>query len=834
MRNETRTNRQAILFASMVFYIVLLIASHVWQFGTNSYVSSLNEMHDLYTPLDAIDRNGHPIPDRVVRVQDARWGLTSSDPEQMPVLLLHGSPGSGSNFSDLGPLIAADHRSVYAPDLPGFGQSDWSPNLSYASQSRYMAAFLDSVNVERVHVVGWSSSGGVALQMADQFPDRIASLTLLAGIGAQKTEGTGSYFFEHVKYAVGYFGLGLIPEAIPHFGFLGSFKARAGWLQAFWDSDQRELTEIMPTIVTPVMILHGRDDPLVPAWGAELHHEMMASSKLVMLDASHFLPFMQATETAGYLNAFFDRHDEAGVAPETGYLNLAPVPDRHGADGLLHKIAGWIQSVPWWVQLISVVILVRYCTTVGLAIVMLFAAMMSVDFGVAILGMMVGRGWWLFCGAHRIDRPFYLLGWVRGTAYVLGVFIVGLPGGGITVSLTERYGIIGFAVGFLVFLGVLSAMRLVVTWEGRQRLKGEFNRITNHEYWVTGLVYLPMLWWGVKRMIARRWLIELTSVNPGYAHDAGIMCESKMDINHKLGDGTVDDQAILHCVLIEEGTNKCRVDQAVDALNTDDRLGGYPVFCKPDQGERGRAVEMVRSESELIAYCTESDEAFVIQQRHAGDMEVGVLWVRHTESITDSNYNGPSGFIYAITIKHFPVVVGDGKQSIRRLILGNKRYRAQSRMFMTRMSDHLNMVPDVGEEIALGIAGNHSQGAMFTDGVHLITDELSARIGEIVDRFIDDQGRGFDIGRFDLRCDSLEELSQGKGFGIVELNGLTSEPTNLYDPKRSIFWAWDMLCGYWIHAEQLGAARLETKTGEMVDKETWKKLRGALVRVMFT
>ena len=825
MRNKTRTNRQAIWFASIVFYIVLLIASHVWMFGT-VVTNDANRASELAHVL--LDDDGARL-----RIFSDQWIPEGKAPDQTTVLLLHGSPGNAGAFQDLGPLLRGNRR-VIAPDLPGYGRSSLASDLSYKSQAGHMMDMLDALGVERAHVVGWSSSGGVAIEMADQFPDRVATITLLAGIGAQETEQSGSYFFEHVKYGVGYVGLGVIPELIPHFGYLGRFKDRAGWLKAFWDSDQRELTKIMPTITTPTLILQGRHDFLVMDWAAEIHHEMMPSSKLVMLDASHFLPFQQAEETAGYLNAFFDRHDVAGVSPETGYLNLAPVRDRHGFDAVLHRVGQWVRAVPWWVQLIVVVVLVRYCTTVGLAIVMLLASMMSVDFGVAILGMMVGRGWWLVRGAHQIDRPFSLLGWVRGIAYVLGVFVVGMPSGAMTVFLTERLGVFGFVVGFLVFLGVLSAMRLIVTWEGRQRLKGEFNRITNHEYWVTGLVYLPMLWWGVKRMISRRWLIELTSVNPGYAHDAGIMCESKMDINRKLGDGTVDDQAILHCVLIEEGTNQRRVNDAIEAVKNDNRLGGYPVFCKPDQGERGRGVEMVRTDAELVAYCAGNDEAFVIQQRHAGEMEVGVLWVRHIESITDANHAGASGFIYAITIKHFPVVVGDGKRSIRRLILGNKRYRAQSRMFLTRMSEHLSMVPEVGEEIALGIAGNHSQGAMFTDGAHLITDELSARIGEIVDRFIDDQGRGFDIGRFDLRCESLEGLAQGEGFGIVELNGLTSEPTNLYDPKRSIFWAWDMLCGYWLHAERLGAARLETKTGEMVDKETWKKIRGALVRVMFT
>jgi len=824
-----------------VVYLMVLIASHVFQLMSGGINDSLLPGADR--PSVVISNRGHDgevIAGEMLDVVYQQWGAwADEDPDaKTPVLLMHGAPGMGTDFARIGGLLTGGNRAVYSPDLVGFAQSEMGDDVSYRVQARHMFSFLDSMDVDRVHLVGWSNGGGVGLQMANLDPDRVASLTMLASVGAQESEGSGSYFFEHVKYAVGLGAISFVPDLIPHFGVLGTRDLRIGWLWSFWDSDQRELTRIMPTITTPVMILHGRYDPLVPAWGAELHHEMMPTSKLIMLDASHFLPFMQSQETAGYLNAFFDRHDQAGVAPETGYLNLSPVPDRHGANEALHRIADWVLRVPWWVQLIAVVILVRYCTIAGLVITMLFSSMMSVDFGIAILGMMVGRSWWLIHGAHRIDRPFYLLGWVRGVAYVLGVFIVGLSGGGITVWLTERYGIIGFALGFLIFLGVLSGMRLIVTWEGRQRLKGEFNRITCHEYWVTGLVYLPMIWWGVKRIIRRKGLVELTSVNPGYAHDGGIMCESKMDINLKLGDGTVDDGAVLHCVLIEENEHlQQRIDRAIEAIRNDSHLGGLPVYCKPDQGERGRAVAMVKTEEDLIAYCQSNDEPFVIQQRHSGAMEVGVLWVRNIESITNANYDGQSGFIYAITLKEFPAVIGDGKRSVRRLILGNKRYRAQSRMFFDRMNDEfdeLGNVPAIGESVSLGAMGDHSQGAKFTDGTHLITDALTTRIGEIVDRFVDEQGRGFDIGRFDLRCDSLEELAKGEGFGIVELNGLTSEPTNLYDPKRSIFWAWNMLCGYWLHAERIAKVRVATNTGEPVDRATWKKIKWALVRVMFT
>lgn len=328
----------------------------------------------------------------------------------------------------------------------------------------------------------------------------------------------------------------------------------------------------------------------------------------------------------------------------------------------------------------------------------------------------------------------------------------------------------------------------------------------------------------------------MTAVNPGYADDAGVQDESKSDLNIKLGDGTNDNSSVLHCVLIESDDHiDNRIKTAIDAIDNDPTLGGLPVICKPDKGERGRAVRLELTKEGVIDYCKTNTEPFVLQRYHPGPLELGILWIRHVDSITNPNYSGPSGFIYAITIKHFPSLVGDGHHSLRWLILTHQRYRAQAKVFLTRFADRLDWIPSNGEKFPLGFAGNHAQGAMFTDGSHLITPELSEKLCAIADRFNTDGSDGdggFDIGRFDIRCKSFEQLKMGEGFGIVELNGLTSEPTNIYDPDRSLFWAWGVLGGYWKHAEKLAQARLDTKTGKPIDEKTWWRMKRALVRVM--
>lgn len=828
MIEARRSGRRAVFYAGVVLYLVILIASHVVQSAKSQTNAALIAGSDLpHVSLPVLDAGGETIGGAKTDIYSERWLPDDSGDGRVPVLLIHGSPGSGSNFRLLGPELAADGRRVIAPDLPGYGHSPMTPSMSHETNAKYMALMLDDLGIERVHVVGWSSGGGVAMELAHQFPDRVASVTLLAAIAAQETEGSGSYFFEHVKYAAGLVGLGIVPELIPHFGVLGDWSGRTGWLWAFWDSDQRRISGFMGELKTPVLILHGRHDPLVADWAAEQHHEMMPSSKLVMLDASHFLPFMQVTQTRDLLLAFFARHDAAGIAPETDALDLARVVDRIGADAFIRQVGEVIRSAPWWLVLIGVMLLVRVRPNLGVVLGSLFVGIVDIDFGVAMLAMLLGRGWWLVRGAGVLDRPWTLPGWVRGLLFPLPAYVVGLVGGGWTLSLADRLDWAGLGFGIALTWLAIVTMRLVLTREGRQRIRGKLRRLTVHEYWPSGIIYLPVLWWGLMRVLTGKGLRSLTAVNPGYSFDGGVREERKSELNDRMG----ADPAILHCELIDEERDvAARARRAIALLEHDGRLGGLPVIAKPDRGERGRSVRLIRSHADIMRYCVDHREPFVLQRFHPGPIEVGIVWVRDLRTLSHDRI--PAGFIYAINIKDFPELIGDGRHTLRQLVLAHPRHRAQASMFLERLREQQHLIAQDGERVSLGFAGNHAQGAMFSDGGHLITPELSERIDRIARAFRDERGLGFDIGRFDIRCASYESLARGEGIGIVELNGLTSEPTNLYDPQRSIGWAWRMLLGYWKHAALLSDARIADGSGEPIGRIEMRRRMIDLVRVM--
>lgn len=741
----------------------------------------------------------------------------------VPVLLLHGSPGSADNFDRLAPLLGEGGRLVVRPDLAGFGASARGPDLSYAVQAEYMFDMLTSLGIERAHVVGWSNGGGVGIWMAHRAPERVASLTLLASVGAQETEGSGSYAFEQFKYKLGKVVLGYGVELVPHFGLFGSFRSRTDWLKNFDDSDQRQMTVILPTLRPPTLILHGRNDFLVPAWGAEEHHRQIPTSRLVMLDASHFLPVLQPEETALYINPLMARHDMLGVPALTTLLDLAPEPERGPTSRTLHSVAWGIRHIPWFIAIPGFALLTRLRPMTGTMLAGVLVATGFVDFGVAGLGVVAGRAWWA-ARAGVMDRPRSVASWVALVGWTLLTFLLAwLAFGAVTVAWTDSVGVLGLIGGITLGVLALCLARLVWNRTGRARLRAGLTRLLRQEYWPAWTHYLPTY------LRIPTWFLRaggrpvFTAVNPGYAHDGGVAAEKKHDILEKLRDPAV----LPGRLIVPDMDASRRVTHAASVMREDTALAGYPVVCKPNQGERGRSVRIAWSDADLRAYLEEHAEPVLLQRYHPGPVEVGVLWVRDPATVGDPHRAGPHGHIYAVTHKTLPSLVGDGKKTLRELILAHPRHRAQAAVFLERLHHRLGETPALGETVGLGAAGNHAQGAMFIDGSRFITPTLEAR----VDRMARSFAGGFDIGRFDIRCESEEALMRGEGLHIIELNGVTSEPTNIYDPSWSIFRAQSVLLGYWRRLVDLGVARQRTGTGQCLRwREVFTILLGWKIR----
>ena len=89
-------------------------------------------------------------------------------------------------------------------------------------------------------------------------------------------------------------------------------------------------------------------------------------------------------------------------------------------------------------------------------------------------------------------------------------------------------------------------------------------------------------------------------------------------------------------------------------------------------------------------------------------------------------------------------------------------------------------------------AGNHCQGCIFEDGMHLYSEALRERIDQISQAL-----QEFYVGRYDIRYRNYELLRAGLGFEIIELNGAASEATSIYDESNTLTAAYKLLFRQW-------------------------------------
>ncbi|MCK4873216.1 MAG: alpha/beta fold hydrolase [Phycisphaerales bacterium] len=832
------------LFAKRWFriYIVLLLASQCVQlFWPRSPRPGLEHV----VVNVAAQADGTAAPDRDVRLAYRRWGDAGE-----PIILLHGTPGSSAAFTALAPRLAENHL-VIAPDLPGFGASSrWIPDYGIDAHAGYTLALMDAIGCERAHIVGFSMGAGAAIHMAHQAPDRVASLTLLNGLGVQEGEGSGDYHFEHLKYALAYAGLVVAPELIPHFGLLGERSARHSSVRNFWDTDQRPIRDMLTGLSAPLLILHGRDDFLVPLWTAEEHHRIVEQSRLVIFDAGHFMTFSDdgAALLADEILPFVAAADDADALIEHDTIDYSQVEADEAALPVLLDLGE--RGNPW--AHLAVIAVATFfsedltCVTVGMLIhrhdldpfvgvLGCFIGIFMGDLGLWLLGRVVGRRMlrWKrierYLPTDHLDRWgtwFDKRGWVAVLAsrclpgtriptfvgagivghnagrFALWALLAGLLWTPALVMLAAIFGpivarpfeavlgtgLLSTIVALLVLFILIRLALLSFTSEGRARLVVRFSRIWRREFWPAWVFYAPLVPWMAYLSLRHHGMMLPTAANPGIP-DGGIIGESKHNILTQLRD---QQQRIIPYALIHRGKNP---DKRAAALQKtmQERGWDFPIILKPDVAQRGVGLKLIHSIERARDYFATTKAHTLAQVYDTGPYEAGIMYCR---------LPGESrGRIFSITDKVFPEITGDGKHTLRQLIWRHPRYRMQAKIFMTRLHNDIDRVLDKGKRMAIGIAGNHCQGALLRDGAHLITPALEDQVERIARSFPQ-----FDFGRLDVRYRDVDKFMAGEDMAIIEFNGALSESTNIYDPAFSVFRAYRILFEQWAVLYRIGAA----------------------------
>jgi hypothetical protein len=304
-------------------------------------------------------------------------------------------------------------------------------------------------------------------------------------------------------------------------------------------------------------------------------------------------------------------------------------------------------------------------------------------------------------------------------------------------------------------------------------LKLKWHRLTHWEYWPFWLIYYPLFPVWLFFSLRARSFFFFNAANPTM-ENGGMAMESKNDIYEM-----IPQKNIPKTIWIGKGTSKSAIMELIKA-----RAITFPFIAKPDIGMKALGVEKIHDEKALDGYIAKSPENFLIQEFIPYKKEVGIFYVRIPGE--------DKGRITGIVSKEFLAVIGDGESTVLKLIKQNPRSHMQLGVLKEQLGTKLNTIPAKGEEFILVPYGSHTRGAKFVDYSHYINEELVAKMNEICTQVPE-----FYYGRLDVLYNTMEELSRGESFSIIEINGAGGEPTHIYDPKHSIFFAWKEILRHW-------------------------------------
>lgn len=337
-----------------------------------------------------------------------------------------------------------------------------------------------------------------------------------------------------------------------------------------------------------------------------------------------------------------------------------------------------------------------------------------------------------------------------------------------------------------LFAAVISARQLFNSRFKYMQLT--LRRWSRWEFWPPWLFYIPVAFMYGWLALKYRGASLPALANPGQIN-GGLVGESKAQILAALLASAPEHTA--EAFLINTADPVSRLQRLANLIAAEKVT--LPFVMKPNVGQRGAGFKKIVRIEDAVAYLKSSVAPMLVQRYVAGPKEIGVFYFRFPGQA--------QGQILAITDKSFPSVTGDGFRTLRELILADTRASLIANIYLNRFQDAADHVIPEGTVVRLVEAGNHCQGCIFADGMHLYTRELCDAIDR-VSRSIP----GFYIGRYDIRFESDEELRAGRGFSIIELNGAASEATSIYDARNSLFSGYRTLYHQWELVFAIGRA----------------------------
>lgn len=317
----------------------------------------------------------------------------------------------------------------------------------------------------------------------------------------------------------------------------------------------------------------------------------------------------------------------------------------------------------------------------------------------------------------------------------------------------------------------------------------EPSQVSAFEFWPDWIFYTPVVAYWIALGIRYGDFSLPSAANPRIS-TGGLCGESKSSILDQAG--PIATPWIARYSRFRTGEQ----DEARAMLIMDrDRLS-LPIVVKPDIGCNGTGVRLAEDREALAEALGSFPRGvdLLLQELIPHEGEAGIFYIRHPGTEV--------GTITSLTHKRAPILFGNGSSTILELIMADTRTRLVPHLYTPRLQPRLHEVPGPGMPIRLVFAGNHCKGSIFANGASDITPALTAAIHRIMSDIPD-----FHFGRVDVRYRNIGSLRRGTDFRIIEINGVGSEATHIWDPSTRLRDAYRTQFDHYRQAFEIGAAK---------------------------
>lgn len=288
--------------------------------------------------------------------------------------------------------------------------------------------------------------------------------------------------------------------------------------------------------------------------------------------------------------------------------------------------------------------------------------------------------------------------------------------------------------------------------------------IKHHEFWNPRLFELPYYCYLLFKCFANGLKVkDLAKANYNLDHgEIGIGSKYQTQL-------AFDQSFFLPTELIKGDLSN---EEKINKINNFITEHGLPVILKSDVGCVGKGICKITNKNDVLKKTPLLLGDYILQKFTSIPEEYGIFFTRKKGKPCISGINK----------KHFPSVMGNGFDSVITLAKNHERYSHHWQSFLQNIDE--KKILRKGEELKLSFIGSHTLGCKFTDDTHLITPKLEQSIFKLFE-----SQPGYNYGRCDVKTESADALRSGQ-FKLIEINGVASLPTNMFDPKYKYFEAY--------------------------------------------